>query len=185
MNTLAVPIRRRQPMLGSLTVLLLLMLTACDAAMPQAWAPERPVPVREEAALALHQRWANALGSDEDPLELMATEEEITSLMALNLSTSSIEDPVVWLTPEGVHIRCILRLAGKHTLMAWLAIGATGGAPRVKVEHVSLDGHSCPRLIRLSIEQAANDALADAALPLSIEQVTLGEGSLHIVAHPK
>jgi hypothetical protein len=168
-----------------LGLLLALLLAGCRAASPPDRAPERAVTVRQEAAQALYTRWHAALSSDRDPLELWATEEELTSLAALSLANSSVQGLVVWLTSQGARLRADLNLAGRHTLEAWLALGQADGVSQVVVEHVRLDGHPLPRLICLSIEQATNDALADASLPVTIEQLTLGEGSLYILAHPR
>ena len=59
------------------------------------------------------------------------------------------------------------------------------GALHITIVTATWRGHTLPRWLLASAEAVANDALADANLALDVEQIVLGEGSLHILLNSR
>jgi hypothetical protein len=114
------------------------------------------------------------------PFQLAFTDEELTSYLATYAPSDTIREMVVWLTPAQVHLAGQLLALGQHRVQAVLTLTPHGGALRIGIRQGLLDGKPLPRFLLASLEKAVNDALADAASPVRIEQVLISEGSMLI-----
>jgi len=137
--------------------------------------PTRSVSSSEEAGRRLVRRLDQALRT-RGPIRIVITEDEATSYLDLNLKDAPVHDLSVWFTPGRIHLSAKVRACGEARLQALLTVTSPDGAPQVQVHAASLDGHQLPRILVASLEEATNDALADAHYPLWVEQVVLGEG---------
>ena len=156
-------------------------LTGCTRRQPiRTFAqPTRPVSTSEEAAHRLTSRLAQTLRG-QGPIRIVVTEDELTSYLDLNLQRAPVRELSVWFTPGGIHVRAKIRARHELTLQALLRLTLRDGAPQVKVDWAALNGHPLPRLLLASVQEAANDALADAHPALRMERVVLGEGFMII-----
>jgi len=137
--------------------------------------PTRSVSRSEEAARRLVRRFDQALRT-RGPIRIVVTEDEATSYLDLNLKDAPVHDLSVWFTPDGIHLSAKVRAWREARLQALLTVTCPDGVPQVQVHGAFLDGHPLPRILLASLEEATNDALADAHYPLKVERVVLGEG---------
>jgi len=151
-----------------------------DRPSPPSARPPRAVPKSEEAARRLVARVDQALRTP-GPARIVIAEEEITSYLAMTLADGPIQDLSVWFTPGEIRLWARLRTRGELRLRAVLTVALQGGDAQVQVHHAALNGRPLPRFLLASFQGAANAALADAHLPLQMEELALGEGSMVIV----
>jgi len=142
--------------------------------------PPREAKVSEAAARHLGDRISAALG-ERGPLRLTVTEEELTSYLALNSQSLPLRDITVWLTQGHICFAAQLDVWGRPKVQGQLGLTCSQGKLQVQLQVVTVDGRSLPRLLLASMEQAANDALMDAQVPVRFEQVVMTEGSALIV----
>ena len=110
------------------------------------------------------------------------SEEELTSYVALNVQGSSVRSIAIWITRGGIHVSAELHLLGQHTVEAALDVTCHDGQLQTRMQHATLDRRPLPRFVLASIQEATNDALADAHLFIDVEQIILREGSVLILA---
>jgi hypothetical protein len=115
-------------------------------------------------------------------VRLSLTEEELTSYLALNAEGTPLSQVTAWFSQGQVHLSARLRCCGAPHLRAALAFVPDGGRLQVHVTQFSLFGRPLPGFLRASIEEALNDALADASSPLQVDQVQFGERTAVILA---
>ena len=167
-----------------LCLLALVGLAGCQRHASQLQLPDRQIALNEAAAARIYDRWAQAFASSQASVNLMATEEELTSLASASLTGTPVESLSVWVDPRGLTVSATIRIRGLHTVTGLCQVETREGAPYCLLPIVAVNGRPIPRLLRLSIQQAINDALADANLPILVERVTLGEGYLQITTRP-
>jgi hypothetical protein len=171
--------RSRRRISGALAALLLLptLIVGCRGrtapSIPQL--PTRPVVTAESLAQALAARIA-ALENVRGPFVLSVTEQELTSYALGYLAGTPIQDLVIWLEPEGLHVQATFDAAGGHSAHALVAAACQEGVVQLGLPYVALDGHAVPRWIRASAEKAVNDALVDIQAAFRIERIELSEG---------
>ena len=107
-------------------------------------------------------------------------EQEATSYLAAVLPKETVTQATLWFSEEGIYLRLELALLRSHELLARLGVHADGGLVRIRVQDATLDGRHLPRFLLISVEEAANDALADMHLPLQIREIALGEGYMTV-----
>jgi hypothetical protein len=158
------------------------LLVGCGgrAAIPTSDQPFKPVVVSEEASRRAVEHVMAAL-DEPGPFRLTLTDEELTSYLATDAPNDTIDDVAIWLTPNQVHLAGQLRAWGQHRIQAVLTLIPYEGTLRVGIQRGLLDGRPLPRFLLASLEKAINDALADAASPVEIDQVLVSEGSVLIV----
>lgn len=164
------------------SLLLLSLLVSCrpaPLAIPKE--PTREIVVSAEAAKRLNDMISDATRS-KGPLRLLISEEELTSYVALNVQGSSVRSIAIWITRGGIHVSAELHLLGQHTVEAALDVTCHDGQLQTRMQHATLDRRPLPRFVLASIQEATNDALADAHLFIDVEQIILREGSVLILA---
>jgi|YNPNPStandDraft_1061719.scaffolds.fasta_scaffold06306_3 hypothetical protein len=143
--------------------------------------PAREITPSREAAQRLSERFATALAQP-GPVQLTLYEDELTSYLALNAGEGALRGITVWLTGEGAYLAGQLTFGKKlYPLAALVTVTSERGQPRLRLLWFTLAGRSVPRWVQRSLEQALNDALTDAHLPLDLQEVRWSEGSLTLV----
>jgi len=153
---------------------------APDIPSPTLAQPPRHIPTSEEAARRLVERLDQALRT-QGPVRVVITEAEATSYLALNLQDVPIRNLSVWFTLGEIHLWAKARAWHEPTLQMLLTVTSAGGRPQVDVRRATLNGRPLPRFLLASLQEATNDALADAHSPLQVKQVALGEGFMIVV----
>jgi len=115
------------------------------------------------------------------PWRLTLTEEELTSYLALNSQGLPLRDVMVWLTQGHIRFTAQLDAWGRPKVQGQISLTCNQGKLQVQLQVVTVNGQPLPRLLLASLEQAANDALTDAQVPVRIEQVVVTEGSALVV----
>ncbi len=179
-----VPLRRperpsRRVGWALLTLVMLLSCARRSSVIPSA-PPARAVIISAEAAQRLSDRCAAALAQS-GPFQLTIAEEELASYLALNAGEGPLRGVALWLTHEGAYLSARLELGRGYPLAALVTLTSDRGQPRMRLLWLTVAGHSAPRWIQASLEQALNDALADARLPLHLEEAIWDEGSLTLI----
>lgn len=158
------------------SVCLLWALAACAPISPPAGEqPSRRIAISTESARRLPDRVAEAMDSD-GSVRLLINEEELNSYLVSILQDTWVRAITVWLTEEGVYVSAEFRFLGPRSMQAALDITTDHGKPTVRVRRAALDGHPLPRFLLASIQEAMNDALADAHLPVRMDRTVFGEG---------
>lgn len=160
------------------SVCLLTVLAACSpVALPAGEELSGQAEISPELARSLRDRVAEAMQGD-GAFRLLVNEEELNSYLAHVLQETWVRELTVQLTKEGVYLSAGIYLLGPRSMQASLDVTADCGRPKVCVRHASLDGHPLPRLLLASIQEAMNDALADANLPVRVQDAMFSEGSV-------
>ena len=137
----------------------------------------RRVAVSEDAARRLSDRVSKAL-QGRGPLYVSVTEEELTSYLALNLQGLPLRCLAVWFTQGQMRFSAQLDAWGQPEIRGHLGLACSKGKIQVCLIQATLNGQPLPRFLLASVEEAANDALADAQVPLRVERISLNEGSV-------
>ena len=160
------------------SVCLLIALAACAPVAPPAGEqPSGQAEISPELARNLRDRMAEAMQGD-GAVRLLVNEEELNSYLAYVLQETWVREITVRLTKEGVYLSAEIYLLGPRSMQASLDVTADCGRPKVCVRHASLDGHPLPRFLLASIQEAMNDALVDANLPVRVQDALFSEGSV-------
>jgi len=115
------------------------------------------------------------------PWRLTLTEEELTSYLALNSQGLPFRDVIAWFTQGRIRFTAQLDAWGRPKVQGQISLTCNQGKLQVQLQVVTVNGQPLPRLLLASLEQAANDALTDAQVPVRIEQVVVTEGSALVV----
>lgn len=143
--------------------------------------PPRPIPISQEAATRLEERFTEAM-RNHTRMDLTLSDEEATSYAVQALQGNGMRELSIWFTPLLAHVQASIDYRGNHTVKAILTLEAPQGILKMHVQRATLDGQKVPRWILASVEAAANDAIADAQSPLWVEEITCGNGTLHLIA---
>jgi hypothetical protein len=157
-----------------------LMLIGCtqQSKIPNEVPSPRPV-ISEEAAHQLSERVSKALQTP-GPLHLNLTEEELTSYLALNAQSLPLEAPTLRLIQGQLWFWAKIAVWSHPVICGELNLTCDKGQIRVHLNQAWLNGQRLPRFLLASVEQAANDALADIQLPLQVEHISIGDGTMVI-----
>ena len=147
---------------------------------PELLQPPREITVSPEAAQRLTDLFTRAM-STHGSVRILIGEEEVTSYLFPSLQATAISDIRVWFTQETMCLTAQLDMCGQHTIGAILSVACRDGVLQACVRQATLDGQHLPRFVLASVEEAINDALADAQLSLRVRQVVLGEGFMLIM----
>lgn len=176
----AAPQRRLWRLVLALMSLMVLVGCAQRARPIPSAPPPRAIPISAEAAQRLSERFAAALAQP-GPFQIAITEEELASYLALNAGEGPLKDISLWLTEQGAYLSAKIELGRRYPLAAQVTVISEQGRPRLRLVWLTVAGRSMPRWIQASLEHAFNDALADAHLPLRLEEIRWGEGNLTLV----
>lgn len=138
-------------------------------------APPREIHISPEAARQMTDRITETM-RDSGPFRLLISEVELTSYAALNLRGTEIRKIAIWFTQGRICLSAQFDLWGPRTIKAMLIATCRDDSIQIDVQKATLDGRLLPRFILASIQDAANDALADAHLSVRVKQIVLGEG---------
>ena len=141
--------------------------------------PSRRLAISEQAATRLGRRVAETI-REPGPWHLVITEQELTSYVAKNLPANLLHDPEIWFTKKNIYLVAQVGRSGKRKVHAVMTLGSHDGVLRIALQHGYLDTQPLPRFLLISIEEAANAALADIQSPFRVEQLLLNEGFILI-----
>lgn len=121
----------------------------------------------------------DALAAQRAPAVLVIGEEDLNAYLRAHMAQGDVLQTLqVWLTRDGIFVSAEFDLLGDQQFDAILQATAEQGSLRVTVGQAALNGRPLSGLALKAINEAAQVALADAQLPLTVERVTFGEGRL-------
>jgi hypothetical protein len=112
------------------------------------------------------------------PFTLRLSEDELSSYLAYEAETAPLREIGVWFDVAQVTLQARMPELGDRRLLAVAGLSIREGVPQVALHQLLLNGQTLPRLLVDPLQQALNDALADARLTVRLEEITLEEGSL-------
>lgn len=175
-------------------ILLLLVLTslACGLAGSgdQIAPPGGSIPVSEEAAGRLKQNFNQALqeASSDHESQLRVTNEEITSLVAIELAQTGqipVTNPQVWFTAGRVYMTSDVDVMGPVELNSLIVATAVVNEGRilVTVEEAKMGSFDFPDRLLESITQTVNETLTGVFVgaDLEITRLEILEGETYVL----
>ncbi|MFQ5612600.1 MAG: hypothetical protein ACE5H9_10760 [Anaerolineae bacterium] len=152
--------------------------------------PSGTIPVSETAAERLKRNFNQAMqeASDNNEFRLRVTDEEITSLVALNIEEQAdvpLSNPQVWFTAGRIHITGDVNAAGPVRLKSLIVLipVVNDGIVQAKVEEAQMGPFDFPTGALDTITETINEALIDAQLDLEITRLEILEGELFIIGN--
>ena len=170
--------------------LIALVLTglACSAGNEQIGPPGGPIPVNREASDRLRQNFYQALQetSASHESQLRVTNEEITSLIALELTETGripFSDPQIWFTGGRIYMTGGIKPFGpiEFDSIIVATVIVENGQLVVEVQEAQMGSFGFPETILQSITQTVNEALAGVLIDLDITRLEILEGEMYVL----
>jgi hypothetical protein len=174
-----------------LAVTAMLMATLACGGSKASQIPQPPagrITVDETAANRLKQNFNQAMqeASGDNDFYLPVTDEEITSLVALNideLPEVPLSNPQIWFTAGRIHISGDLQAGGSLTFKSFIALVPVlnDGRLEVQVHEAKMGPFEFPSGALTTITETINENLADVQADLKIMRLEVLEGELFII----
>jgi hypothetical protein len=173
-----------------IAIFIILIVTglACSAGNNQIGPPGGPIPVSQEAADRLRQNFYQALqeASASHESQLRVTNEEITSLIALELTETGripLSNPQIWFTGGRIYMTGGVKPFGPIEFDSIIVATAIveNGQLVVEVQEAQMGSFGFPEAILQSITQTVNEALAGVLLDLDITRLEILEGEMYVL----
>jgi hypothetical protein len=170
--------------------LLVLTSLACGLGKSQAeiGPPGGLIPVSQESANRLKQNFYQALqeASGQHESQLRITNEEITSLVALELSQTGqipVSEPQIWFTSGRIYITSKVKPVGFAQFDSIIIATAVvdNGKIVFKVQEAKMGPFGFPNQLLESITQTVNETLAGILIDLKINRLEILEGEMFVV----
>jgi hypothetical protein len=178
----------------SLAVLIIFVLTSLACGLggrdEEFAPPNNSIPVSEEAADRLKQNFNQALqeASSNHESQLRVTNEEITSLVALELSQTGqipVSDPQVWFTAGRIFMTSDVHLLGPVKFNSLIVATALveDGKIVVKVQEAQMGSFDFPDTLLESMTQTVNETLTGVFVgaDLEITRLEILEGETFVL----
>lgn len=178
----------------SLVVLITFVLTSLACSLggrnEEIAPPNNSIPVSEEAADRLKQNFNQALqeASSNHESQLRVTNEEITSLVALELAQTGqipVSDPQVWFTAGRIFMTSDVHLLGPAKLNSLIVATALveDGQIVVKVQEAQMGSFDFPDALLESMTQTVNETLTGVFVgaDLEITRLEILEGETFVL----
>ena len=169
-------------------VLLIFAGLACSAGNDQIGPPGGPIQINQEAADRLRQNFYQALqeASASHESQLRVTNEEITSLIALELAETGripLSNPQVWFTGGRIYLTGGVKPFGPIEFDSIIVASAIveNGHLVVEVQEAQMGSFGFPETILQSITQTVNEALTGILLDLDITRLEILEGEMYVL----
>lgn len=171
-------------------VLLLLVSLACSLGgsnEAEIAPPEGNIPVNQEATDRLKQNFNQALQetSSSNEAQLRITNEEITSLVATELSRTDkipLSNPQVWFTAGRIYMTGDVSALGVTNSSIIVASAVVdNGRLVVEVQEAKMGPFDFPDSILESITQTVNETIAGILIDLDIVRLEILEGEMFVV----
>lgn len=170
--------------------LVLLVGLACRSNdnIDQIGPPGGQITVNQEAADRLRQNFYQALqeASRNHESQLRVTNEEITSLIALELTQTGripMSDPQIWFTGGRIYMTGGVKPFGPFTFDSLIVATAVvdNGQLVVEVQEAQMGLFDFPDTILQSMTQTVNEALASILIDLDITRLEILEGEMFVL----
>jgi uncharacterized protein YpmS len=177
---------------GKLFFILMLLLTislACSVggSSEDIAPPEGNIPINQEATDRLKQNFNQAIQetSSSNEAQLRITNEEITSLVATELSRTDkipLTNPQVWFTAGRIYITGDVSAFGVTNSSIIVATALVdNGRLVVEVQEAKMGPFDFPDSILESITQTVNETIAGILIDLDIVRLEILEGEMFVV----
>ncbi len=171
-------------------VVLILAVLACGPSNNAAeiGPPEGIIPVSHEAAERLKTNFNQAIqeAGTSNEAQLRVTNEEITSLIALELANTGqipLSNPQIWFTSGRIYVTGGVKPAGPiefNSIIVATAI-VDNGQLVVEVQEAQMGMFDFPDAMLESITQTINESLVGILIDLDITRLEILEGEMYVV----
>jgi hypothetical protein len=171
---------RRVSVVLIVAAVLAALLVGCKAGDASACAgqPTRQVEVTSAAAQSLSDKIGGTTAGQ--PFRIQATEQEVTSYVALQLSGSPVSDATFWFTSDKAYLQGQVDFGGQHKLQWAFALQVADGKLSIKLLCATLDGTAMPDVALGTLQGVLNSTLSKYASKVQWEQAQMAEGSVTV-----
>ncbi len=140
----------------------------------------------EQASQRAKQNFNQALeeASDQRPFQFRITDQEATSLMALELAQQAefpLSEPQIRFSNGQVHLSGNVQGFGSTTVPALIVATPfinSNGQLEIRIDEAKMGNFTLPKAFVDSLTQTANESLADLSLDVQIQNIEILEGEL-------